>query len=46
MDPYSVLEYSDDEQDTSTGKCSFDSIDWNQFKISLTECLANVLHNL
>ena len=33
MDPYCVLEYSDDEQETSTDKYSFDSIDWNQFKI-------------
>ena len=32
MDPYSVLGYSDNEQEASTGKYSFDSINWNQFK--------------
>lgn len=32
-DPYSVLEYSDDEQEIITGRCSFDSIDWNEFNI-------------
>ena len=33
MDPYSVPEYSDDEQETSIGKFSFDSVDLNQFKV-------------
>ena len=45
MDPYSVLEYSDDEQETSTDKPSLTLSIGISLKF-LTECLTKVLHNL
>lgn len=45
MDPYGVLENIENEQETSTGKCSFHTTIGISLK-HLIECLTKVLHNL
>ena len=45
MDPYGVLENIENEQETSTGKCSFHTSIGISLK-HLIECLTKVLHNL